>query len=382
MKYPMARLHVYWLRPRGAFRFGKSGIDAEKTSEHCPSDTLYAALATEALLGGCDFLFPPTGPGPGEDERAGNDDAPPDPPFLLSSAYPYAGTVLLLPRPLLPLRPLLRNQEQARRLARVAYVSPTIFVHILKQSQQQPPQPHETPLDAYLPSSGGPSQGTLAMDGRVWIAHADGTPPDGQELFWSIHHTPYLRVDRVRPASHLFHTAQVSFAPGCGLSVLCEERKPGGAEGLKALLQRLGDSGLGGKRAAGAGQFDVDGPSFIELPESPRPTRLVLLSRYRPSTTELAANVLGPGARYHTVSVGGYFQSLDPDTAPQQRQTVCLLGEGSVVRALPDGRPPIGTICNLAPNPASDASDTSDIGNSPTHPVWRYGLALGVGVGD
>lgn len=371
----MSRLHVYRLRPRGAFRLGRSGKEAEKTAEHCPSDTLYAALAMEALLGRRDFLFPPPDRA---GEAAGDGYSPPDPPFLLSSAYPYVGTVLLLPRPLLPLRPLLRSQQQARLLSRVAYVSPTIFAHLLRQPH---PGSSGSSLDAYLPGSGEPAQGTLAMDGRVWVAHADGTLPEETGTFWSTHPTPYLRVDRFQHTSHLFHTDRLSFAPGCGLYVLCEERRPGGADGLRELLQRLGDSGLGGKRSSGSGQFDVAEPSSIELPTPSHPTRLVLLSRYRPAAGELAENVLGSGSRYQTVTVGGYFQSLDPDTGPQPRQSVRLLSEGSVVRMLPDGRPPLGTICDLAPRPVHDGSDGSDSSKSPPHPVWRYGLALGVGVG-
>src|SRR5439155_25480970 len=119
----MATLQVYRLRPNGGFHFGIHGIDAEQSAERCSSDTLYAALLVESRLTRRPFFAPPPDH---------SDDQPLDPPLLLSSCYPFAGEVLLLPCPRLRLP--LRDAEGRRKLFKnLAYVSPTIFRLILEQ---------------------------------------------------------------------------------------------------------------------------------------------------------------------------------------------------------------------------------------------------------
>lgn len=350
----MAPLHVYRLRPKGGFHFGLHGIDAEQSAERCPSDTLYAALLVEARLAGRPFFAPL--------EHA--DDQPLDPPLLLSSCYPYIGDVLLLPCPRLRL-PLHDDVEGRRKLLKnLAYVSPTIFRLILEQGEHT--------LEEYLNWADGSAgaKGALLMGGQVWAAHADGTFPR-HDAFWHVDTTPHVTVDRLRESSAYYQVGQVRFAETCGLYVLCQERHPSAADGLLELLQRLGDSGLGGRRNQGLGAFAVAAPTTLELPVINDPQRLVLLSRYRPSAAEIAGGVLGKDASYDLVRVGGYLQTPDSNTAAQRRRNLRLLSEGSVIHIPPD-TPPIGTICDVRP-----IYKTAQF----PHPVWRYGLALGVGIG-
>ncbi len=94
----------------------------------------------------------------------------------------------------------------------------------------------------------------------------------------------------------------------------------------------------------------------------------MLLSRYLPTLQELQAGVLSAGTAYDLARVGGWLQSNDPRVHAQQRRDVHLLLEGSVVRCS-EGRPPIGHVVDVRP-----------ADGSVPHPVWRYGLALGIGV--
>lgn len=353
----MAPFQIYRLNPAGAFHFGKPAWKTEEmqSRERCPSDTLYAALWMEAHKGGLDFFAPANG-----------DDETLEPPFLLSSCFPYAGDVLLLPRPLVSIAPLfsntLRKQHETlwRKLdKRLAYVSPTIFRAIIAGKQGA--------LDAYMPNDSKHPMGRLMMHDSVWVATEDGVLPDKTEQFWVHHTTPHAVVDRSDDGVSPYHLGQVMFAPGCGLYLLCQERTPGSAANLYNLLQRLGDSGLGGRRSIGMGMFQVETPASIELSTPEEATGMVLLSRYNPTRSELSANALGQRARYTTEVVGGWLQSLNPAIGAQQRRAVRLINEGAIVQMLDDGGMPIGRVCNIAP----DGVD---------HPVWRYGLALGVGI--
>ncbi len=350
----MTTLQLFRLQPRGAFHFGLHGIGVEETAERCPSDTLYAALLVEAQRAGRQFFAPP---------ETHDDTQPLDPPLLLSSCFPYAGDVILLPRPQLPLPISPGRLEGELKLAKLAkklrYVSPTIFRLILAQ------QPGA--LDPYLP---GGSAGQLAMDGAVWAAHDDGALPQ-EEAFWRIASMPHVAVDRAQSASNYYETGQVHFAPGCGLALLCQERSPGAAAELHDLLTRLGDSGLGGRRSYGLGQFRPEPATPLDLVTSAEPRQMVLLSRYRPSPAELAGGVLGEGAAYDLVQVGGWLQS-PADVPIQRRRSVRMLAEGSVINLLAGGARPIGTVCDVRPVYSSASFP---------HPVWRYGLALGVGIG-
>ncbi len=350
----MATLQVYRLRPKGGFHFGMHGIDAEQSAERCPSDTLYAALLIEAQLAQRPFFAP---------LPDHTDDQPLDPPLLLSSCLPYIGEVVLLPSPRLRL-PLRDAEGRRKRFKNLAYVSPTIFRLILEQGTNT--------LEEYLDTQNGSNgaKGALYMGGKVWVANEDGAIPR-HEAFWNVDTTPHVTVDRLRESSAYYQVGQVRFAEGCGLYVLCQERHPGAAAGLLDLLQRLGDSGIGGRRSQGLGAFAVEPPTTLDLPSIANPQRMVLLSRYRPSPAELEDGVLGIDASYDLVRVGGWLQTPDPDTAAQRRRNVRLLSEGSVIQ-VPPGEPPLGTICDVRP-----IYETAQF----PHPVWRYGLALGVGIG-
>jgi CRISPR-associated protein Csm4 len=348
-------MQMFRLRPHSAFHFGVHGIDAEQSAEHCPSDTLYAALLITAAHHGEPFFAP----------AANHDDQQAlDPPFLLSSCFPYVGEVPLLPCPRVRL-PLSDVEGHSKRVKKLAYVSPTIFAHIVAASGTD-----DTSLDAYLPTEGQPGKGSLYMQDKVWIAHTDGQVPDAP--FWKVETIPHVTVDRLRDSSAYYQVGQVFFAPACGLYVLCQERTTGAAAALYDLLQWLGDRGLGGRRSYGLGQFTVEEPTHLSLPAVAHPQRAVLLSRYRPAPAELTDGVLGEQASYNLIQVSGWLQSDAPQTTAQRRRTVRLLSEGSVIQALPDGRLPVGTVCNVAPVAADRAFP---------HPVWRYGLALGIGIG-
>ena len=87
----------YRLVPRGAFHFGERGVGLEATTETYPSDSLFSSVcAAVRELDGADAL---------QHLLAGFQHG--DPPFLLSSCFPWAGeqgreVVWFFPRPFLP----------------------------------------------------------------------------------------------------------------------------------------------------------------------------------------------------------------------------------------------------------------------------------------
>lgn len=128
---------------------------------------------------------------------------------------------------------------------------------------------------------------------------------------------------------------------------------------LFAALRLLADTGLGGLRTQGSGQFQWE--------TQPLPTNLesrlrtggpqVLLGLTRPTPQEAQVIDQDPGSRYSLLRRDGYL-----DGTPLQRQDVWMLAEGSVVP-----EPLNGTVADVSP-----------LGYP--HPVWRGGLAVSVGV--
>lgn len=370
----MTEWTTYHLTPKvgSGFHFGLRGLEQEDSAAHCPSDTLFAALvATLADLDGEDGVR--TFTAPFEEGQ---------PPFLLTSVFPRAGGLCLLPFP--HVRVIVEPQPGLRKtLKRLRYVSPGIFR----------PLAAAEPMDAYV--DGTADEGAFLQDGRVWLTERElgALPPEWQtrapegvrkrddwydwlqgeggrqwlrgEKVWGAQPVDRVAVDRVSGASSVYRIGRTVYAPGCGLWVGVQwpdgvdgEQK----EGLERLLTHLGDRGLGGERSVGYGQFTFEeAGTELELPVA-EGNPLLTLARYLPRERELPGALRGQAA-YRLDAVGGWLGA--PGQRAQRRREVRLLTEGSVFE--PVGGSPWGRLADVRPE-GWDA-----------HPIWRYGYACPVG---
>lgn len=339
---------VYQLNPVTPFHFGERGIGQEETSEFPHSDTLLAALIIAWNLNrGYDLeaLLPAI--------RSAS------PPFCISSAFPYAGPVRFLPRPLIPLY----GEDEAQQLdpklgKKVEWVSWRRLEDIINSNT--PPR-----VEAK----------DLLMDGRVWLHPADrkvleqkfGQPIQNFRI-WStgqIETIPRVTVDRINSTPALYYQGQVRFAEGCGLYVLAEFSTEDSTfqQAVTDGLTQLGELGLGGRRSVGLGQYmlrtmALDEP--LEQPMADKDNFYLLFSLYHPTQTEVQAGAL-KGAHYRLITRRGWFFS-SADTA-QRRRAVRMLAEGSLLCSSV-----IGNVVDVAPTGYSNDH----------HPVYRSGLALTV----
>lgn len=370
----MAAMTLFRLLPRTGFHFGQRGVGIEATDLVCPADTLFAALcltlrhlegpaALEAFL----QRFP--GPGPADAH----------PPFRLTSAFPCAGDVLFFPKPLVPPR-LERPEAHARTLKGVKFVSKGIFTRWLRGE----------PLDEAM------GEENFLHEGELWVTPeererlAPFREADGAVRLWSRgpeRIVPRVTVDRVTSGSVVYQAGVVRFrrvrGPAgearAGLWVAVEWlQAPSAAEReqehLTALLAVLGDSGLGGERSLGYGQFDLEGPLAFPDMGIPGPgARWLTLSPYHPRREEVEKGVLGEGGAYTLVARRGWIAS--PEGMTLRRPMVRMLGEGSVLCHPADGpRPTYGDLADVTPA----AMDPDKGGKG--HKVWRYGIAFPVPV--
>ncbi|WP_298009943.1 MULTISPECIES: type III-A CRISPR-associated RAMP protein Csm4 [Anaerolinea] len=364
----MPPFEVYALKLKGAIRVGRRGLELEDTLATIPSDTLFSALTSALTACGEDpaaFLQPFLSD-------------PPQPPFLLTSTFPYAGGVRFYPAPLDWTGTLSTDnlRDYGKRIKKVQFLSEGLFRRLL---QGEPLDEFLFPKEEHQP----PEKGVTLQGWQLWLTveEVKFLPPAMQlpenkrfalrrQKVWQRARQPHVTVDRIRQASDIFHTVQIHFQKGCGLwfgvQWLVDEQHPSRAL-LRQAVDYLQLSGLGGKRSIGFGGFEVcEGfPQNLpwELPTVRPGEAVFLLSRYHPRPAELP-DALKNG-RYQLISVGGWSDPSGRENLLRQR--VLMVSEGSRL-FLPEY--PAGNVCDVSPRQA---------GSLP-HPIYRYGLACGAGL--
>lgn len=281
-------------------------LSLSETLPTIPADTLFSALVQAwACLG--------------QDPAAWLDPfLHQNPPFLLTSAFPWAEDQPWFPKPL--------SFQPTREWKEVTFLPKALFFRIAK--------------------------GELVAE----------SPSSLRKQFWEIQEVPRVSLDRLTLRSNLFAIARVRFAKDCGLwfgVAWLDPDLPCGKhpfrEAFQMALWELAETGLGGDRGVGYGRFHPEPVGDVAWPE-PKPEGWgVLLSRLWPQESEL--ELLRKSQVWRFTEVGGFARTAEGRHV--RRLRVRLVVEGSVV--------PVGvrgTLVDLAPP-----------GLTP-HPIWRYGLAL------
>ncbi|GIX48029.1 MAG: type III-A CRISPR-associated RAMP protein Csm4 [Candidatus Tectimicrobiota bacterium] len=342
----MAEFVTYRLHFRAPLHIGERGVGLEATRTHVPADTLFSALCmawrtlygVEALEQDVLDWF--------TEAEAGSE------PFLLSSAFPYAGEVRLFPKPLARLGHLEAEDEKAFK--RVRWVSERVFAALVSGEALRFEKKH------------------CLNGGTVWVSEVEKAAlapwtDDATEdiVLWKEAVVPRVTLDRLTQASEIWHFGEVRFAPGVGLWFAVDFNQDHG-DGLRqrfeACLRLLGDSGLGGERGAGRGLFELEPVREEPLPEAEAASHFVTLSPLCPRREELAI-LLAEGAAYELMPRRGWVTS--PEAANLRRQMVWMFAEGSLFPR-PEGMR-LGRLVSVKPERCP-------------HAVWRYGYAFPVGV--
>jgi CRISPR-associated protein Csm4 len=222
----MPALSIYQIYFPGGLHIGTRGVDLDDSGVSIPSDTLFSALVDAwSRMGGdvSSFIQPFLQTDPAETGDNGF-----DPPFLLSSAFPFVGGVRFFPVPVAPMR-LFSPAVAAKR------VDDINNIHFISQGLLELALQGKV-LDEYLfPESERelPEKGIGLQQGELWLTREeaeslgpifDRAKVTGDELrglryrrIWSIGRIPRVTVDRIKQASTIFHAGRVSFASGCGL---------------------------------------------------------------------------------------------------------------------------------------------------------------------
>lgn len=366
----MPELTPFYLSFRSGVHLGTKGQNLEEAGFSIPSDTLFSAIL--------DTLYQMDNQA--EQLVAPFISKPAQPPFLLTSAFPFAGPVRFYPMPL-DLRRLFKEKKTfdryGKKIKRIQYFSEGLLRLILEGQ----------PLDDRLfkielekmdaDQKRTPPFGEALQGGALWLSRPEfDTLPEVLKRYphqvWQQSQVARVTVSRLTSASTIFHSGRVSFSQGCGLwfgvQWRCDESDPW-RQALPTVLQNLAISGLGGERSSGYGPFEYTRGEPFSLPDPQPQARCYLLSRYNAQDETLPAALKNPISAYQIVMVGGWLRT--PAGAAQRRRKLAMITAGSLLA--------------LSSFPAGEVSDVTPIYNdSPAlpHKVYRSGLALAIGWPD
>jgi CRISPR-associated protein Csm4 len=340
---------AYDLTPRGAMRFGERGAGVETAQDTMHADTMFSAL--------CFGVLESAGTGRLEEMLRAFDKAPP---FLISSLLPRVGEVRFLPRPPMARRAAPPSDEPAASGARKAfkrlrYVSWGLFGALASNP-------------GLLADDGAAVTGP---GGDAWYLPAErealGEASDASS-WWKQARRPRVTLDRQTGKSTLYFVKASHYAPGVGLTLLVRWLDPAWRSTIECALDVLADTGIGGERSAGYGQFTCARGVAVTLPGPDSSPHFITLAPYCPTTVELDDDLLGAGASWDLVTRGGWVGASG--SGSRRHSPVKMLALGSILRfPANSGRVALGQLLVVTPAKASMAFR-----------VRRYGFAFPVPV--
>jgi CRISPR-associated protein Csm4 len=348
----MAKTICYCLQPRSPFHFGERGVGMEEASVILHSDTVFSALCItlqelgvtpETLLD----LFPVHYFEQGKSPRL----IPRTPPFRLSSGFPYCETpasdstsqrIFLFPKPYLRLNVRFSTDDphQSKSFKRIQFISKPLFEDCIAGKEL-----------VFNPDH-------LIQGKRVWIT-ANEKQKLNTDRLWVQETQPHVAVDRFSSASQVYGVGQVRFTSQSGLFLLVNYSDETWRPVVEKALRVLGDSGIGGERSSGKGQFHLDivNEFTLSTPDTSC-NAFTTLSLYWPTSEE---RTLLKNASYGFLMRHGWIGV--PGGMNLRRRGVRMLTEGSVF-----SQQPSGALVDVKP------LDPEGVPNV-KHSVWRYGLA-------
>lgn len=319
---------IYKMEMRSSLHLGTKEMVLEESSEYIHSDTLFSAISNAfRTLYGNDAL-----------EEMLNQFKT-EPPFLISSAFPYIDDMLLFPIPKIV---NLGKYTKDPGFKKVEFISGHIFDKIISG------------IDISEHINGN----NLVQNGKVLLTGGEAFRCsellDGKGRIYSKKERVRVALDRKTSQSNIYHFGEIVYSDKCGLYFLIDFKKDNYEKKIDATINFLGDEGIGGDRTYGKGLFIIKKENFKSFNE--KGEFFVTLSLYYPRQDEI--HYVSKGW-YELISRGGWIYSLNAQDI--RRRTVRMLNEGSVFKASPSL---YGELINVKPTEFKD------------HNVYRYGYAF------
>jgi CRISPR-associated protein Csm4 len=321
-------LSIAKLRFKTPVRFGQEGIGLEKTRNLLHSDTLFSSLVCAwSEIYGLDKtsdvleLF--------KDE----------PPLIISSAFPWSGKTLMLPKPFIKAKfidPIV-EESYSKKIKKLNFVTKETFEVLINGK----------PLEKEL------LEETLKNQLFEYLTK------------------PFVSLDRVTYSPNIYYVTSTVFRKRLsertleegGVYFFFRVTEKNMEEMLKSALLYLGDTGIGGKKSCGYGKFEYE-IDRISLDTPDKPDSFITLSLAIPNESELF-ELDHDNAFYHLIRRRGWIVSPFFMRNKRKKAIYCFT-EGSVFPAEFRGR-----MVDVTPR---------EIEEEIPHRVYRYGYPFWIPV--
>ncbi|MFW6374484.1 MAG: type III-A CRISPR-associated RAMP protein Csm4 [Thermodesulfobacteriota bacterium] len=238
-----------------------------------------------------------------------------NPPFRLSSAFPFIGDLLLYPAPAWRIWAEDLDEADRKRFKSVRWLAPAVFERVLDGKKIGPAEIEILP-------------GGVALTPE----EADAAPVLREVQAWAMSERQRVSVDRLGVGDGgLFFFALQFFRPDAGLWFLAN-MDDADAGRFRAALDYLGDTGIGADRNSGLGHFRVAEDEVYSPPAGRNRNGYTTLSLFNPDGREDLGKLIGTSA-YRLTTRSGWITG-----ATVGRPPIRVFAEGSYFSARPKGR--------------------------------------------
>ncbi|MCX7974433.1 MAG: type III-A CRISPR-associated RAMP protein Csm4 [Candidatus Aminicenantes bacterium] len=317
---------VIKLKPKSSFHLGERERWLEGSKIHFPADTLFSALcqAHQLLYGEVDTFI--------------NGFLKGEPPFLLSSAFPFWHGDYFFP---LPKSKFIKPEE-----GRILKESLKEALNVNRNRVTQEINPKDIKkiqfvnlpslrlllsglslFDLILKAAQDPNLKTIPLLFSWPFKEKNQSQWPSKKTPWIIENVPRVALSRFsnHPGENFFHFGRIFYAPDASLFCLLEIKLPEWENKIKALFYLLADEGIGGDRTCGQGLLEKPEFDEIELPETEDAQWLYSLSPYFPAENEYSGLAQ---SFYELEERKGYIFS--PFGRTLRRRSIRIFTEGSV----------------------------------------------------
>ncbi len=327
------QLTLYKLKFRTPLHIGDNRPNYESCEGFIHSDTLFSALMNAWRLlypEDLEVFFPATHP-----------ETLTIPHFRISSAFPFAGQDLFFPKPYYtPPRPDKEEAGDAKAFKKLAWIAQPYFENWLSGKCL-------TIDKDYLSSDK-----RFLFSAKAIKGHSNPV---------AVQDSPRVRKDLETEQTEIFYYSRLYFTENAGLYFMAVFQNEEWQKKFTAVLNLLGDEGLGGDRSVGNGLFEVlemNTHFKMRLPE--KTTHFLTLALYHPQAVELKPNL--EKAYYELINRSGWVYSGRGYSL--RRNNVRMFTEGSVFAGPPGEYGDIVKV--LDPLPEQNLK----------HAIYRYGQAF------
>jgi len=281
------------IKPKTSFHIGVKEGSLEKTMHHIHSDTIFSGICnTYRLLYGKDEIE-------GLLEKFKSN----QPPFLISSAFPYADDIIFLPMPkYINFSDYTNDEKSLKKFKKIEFVSREIIRNISQNKFKEELKEENI------------------IQGKILVTEKESEKIRNTSI-WKEKEVARVVIDRKTNAPNIYYFGEVEYCDKCGLYFLIKFIGNEIRKKVEAAIRLLGDEGVGGDRSYGKGLFET---KFSNFEWSIREGKFINLSLYLPNKDEIEMIKKG---WYEIVNRGGWVYS--PDKKGERKRFVRMIKEGS-----------------------------------------------------